>query len=115
MSNKLDPHWTMISKLLLLLSSDKDGEVLAAVRAINRILQKVGSDWHDLLKISKEGPGPTDHRADAWFCLNSVVEWREVERNFLNDMMAVYKLTEKQAAWLTRLKSRAMMNENIRK
>jgi hypothetical protein len=40
-----------IARLLPLLASDQDGEVVAAVRAIERLLQGAGADWHDLTRI----------------------------------------------------------------
>jgi hypothetical protein len=37
-----------LAKLLPLLGSDKDGEVVATAKAIQRTLQSGGADWHDL-------------------------------------------------------------------
>jgi hypothetical protein len=37
-----------LQKLLLMLSSDQDGELVAAARTIGRMLQADDSDWHDL-------------------------------------------------------------------
>jgi hypothetical protein len=37
-----------IAKLLRLLASDKPGEVIAAVRALQRVLKSAGLDLHDL-------------------------------------------------------------------
>ena len=37
-----------LRKLLLMLSSDQDGEVLAAARAIGHAPQASGSEWHAL-------------------------------------------------------------------
>ncbi len=42
------PITSKLRKLLPLLASDKDGEVLGAARAIHRTLQSAGSDLHDL-------------------------------------------------------------------
>ena len=39
-----------LAKLIPMLSSDKQGEVLATVAAIGRTLQNAGCDWHDLAK-----------------------------------------------------------------
>lgn len=35
-----------LPKLLLMLSSDQDGEVVAAARAVGRCLREAGHDWH---------------------------------------------------------------------
>src|SRR6266853_2908868 len=44
-----------LKKLIPMLASDKDGEVIAAVGAIKRTLQSGGSDFHDLVaKLSKQ-------------------------------------------------------------
>jgi len=39
----------MLSKLIPLLASDKDGEVVATAHAISRVLKASGCDWHDLV------------------------------------------------------------------
>lgn len=39
-----------LSKLIPMLSSDKQGEVIATVAAIGRTLQSAGFDWHDLAR-----------------------------------------------------------------
>ena len=36
-----------LGKLVLLLSSSHDGEIVAAARAIDRVLRANGRDWHD--------------------------------------------------------------------
>lgn len=40
-----------LRKLVLLLSSDKDGEALAARDAIGRTLEAEGATWHDLANL----------------------------------------------------------------
>lgn len=40
-----------LTKLVLLLGSDKPGEVVAAAAAIGRTLQAGGADWHDLAEV----------------------------------------------------------------
>lgn len=42
-----DKALTQITKLIPMLSSDQDGEVVAAARAIGRTLKSNGFDWHD--------------------------------------------------------------------
>jgi hypothetical protein len=46
-----------VAKLIRLLASDVDGEVLAAVRALGRALKASGGDFHDLASIV-EAPSP---------------------------------------------------------
>lgn len=45
-----------IRPLILLLSSDKPGEVAAAAAQISRRLRKAGLDWHDLADAIGEQP-----------------------------------------------------------
>jgi hypothetical protein len=47
-ANALTPITDKVSKLIRLLSSDNDGEVLAAARALRRTLQTSGADLHTL-------------------------------------------------------------------
>jgi hypothetical protein len=51
-----------LPKLLGLLSSDNDGEVLATVRAIGRLLKANGSDFHDLAIVYKDNDGIAEQR-----------------------------------------------------
>jgi hypothetical protein len=46
--NRLSPLVPRLEKLLLMLSSGSDGEVVSAARAIDRTLRTAGADWHDL-------------------------------------------------------------------
>jgi flagellar motility protein MotE (MotC chaperone) len=46
-----------LSKLIPMLSSDNDGETVAAVRAIDRTLKAAKLDWHDLAKALAAGGG----------------------------------------------------------
>jgi hypothetical protein len=54
-----DVDTTKISKLLRLLSSDKDGEVLATVGALKRALAATGKDLHDLATAAEVGLKPS--------------------------------------------------------
>ena len=54
-----------IAKLLPLLSSDQDGEVVAAARAVCRTLQAAGLDIHDLARAAVSTPRPRAKRKSA--------------------------------------------------
>jgi hypothetical protein len=97
--------------LLLMLSSDRDGEVVAAARAIDRVLQSNKLDWHDLVKAICLPAPAVHHRNDGewrdWrdllaFCTSHMKRLSSREREFLRSI-ARWRgdLTEKQAAWLT--------------
>ncbi|MBX3492152.1 MAG: hypothetical protein KF899_04275 [Parvibaculum sp.] len=73
-----------LGKLVLLLSSSHDGEVINAARAIGRSLQASGSDWHELAdRLS--GAAPTAKGSafeDAMASMNRFLNMKvqEVER-----------------------------------
>jgi hypothetical protein len=99
-----------LKKLLLMLSSDKDGEVINAAHAIGRALQADGEDWHGLARrLSAPAKAQTaeqprqnaDWRAMREYCLKHDSRLRKNEHEFL-DNIASWRgdLTEKQGAWL---------------
>jgi hypothetical protein len=57
-----------IGKIIKLLASDKDGEALAAARALKRALAANGMDFHDLAGAVEAGlkPAPPPQRATTW-------------------------------------------------
>jgi len=55
-----------LEKLLPLLASDKDGEVLSAVAAIRRTLERHGLDLHDLAKVLGRAEPPDTVGPLAW-------------------------------------------------
>jgi hypothetical protein len=104
-----------LAKLVRLLSSDKDGEVLAAASAIKRTLAAEGSDIHALADAlcrpqqrqeSRRPPSPP--REDDWHgmaceCQARSYRLSEREQGFIDDMVdwtAFREPTEKQQAWL---------------
>ena len=84
-----------LEKLLLMLSSDHDGEIVNAARAIGRALREGGADWHDLVNRlknnSKNNPNqkprdehpPGDWRIMREFCLDRDRLLRPREREFV--------------------------------
>ena len=103
-----------VALLIPLLGSDQDGEVLGAVRAIERTLKAAGCDWHDLVKvitsppIAPVQPQPADmvrtpHDVAKW-CARYASRLSDRERVFVHDMVGrlVWNgtATEKQSAWL---------------
>jgi hypothetical protein len=82
-----------LAKLLPLLSSDKDGEVVAAARAIGRTLAASGADWHDLIKVLIAPP--PDMAVDFPFvlrCLHGHPALTEWEAKFVGSIV-------QQQAW----------------
>jgi hypothetical protein len=113
----LAPIGPKLAKLIPLLSSDKDGEVVATARAIERTLRAEGCDWHDLasavtrepetriIYINPPEPEPRDWCELArWSRDHDDDRLNTKERSFVNDManrlVCGGDPTEKQAAWL---------------
>jgi hypothetical protein len=52
----LKPIAGKLANFVRLLASDKDGEVVGAARALNRVLKSIGADFHDLAdRVEKPG------------------------------------------------------------
>jgi hypothetical protein len=101
-----------IGQLIRLLASDKDGEVVAAARALGRTLNGVGADFHLLADLIErpspaalelppprpESAGPADA---VWLHRHHWSRLNEKERSFVLQMMNWRRApTERQAAWL---------------
>jgi hypothetical protein len=76
----LDQAAPKLRKLLLMLSSNRPGEVISAVAAIERTLRAANADWHDLAgrllapRTSPPPPPPPPPPPAGWeakreFCL----------------------------------------------
>jgi hypothetical protein len=86
------PASTKIAKLLPMLASDKDGEVVATVHAIGRTLKNAGSDWHALAAVlTNSAPAPEPepqswHEMALWCQRNDFGRLTLHERDFINNM-----------------------------
>lgn len=106
--NSLATITPKLGKLIPMLSSSHDGEVVAAARAIERTLKDAGRDWHDLVKViispSIAPVLPETWRGVAMYChdRNRCLNPREAE--FAADMCSRLvcggQPTERQASWL---------------
>jgi hypothetical protein len=114
----LAPIADRLSKLMRMLTSDSDGEVVAAARSINRTLKSAGLDIHVLAAvIERGGVGNASPEGPAWYsvaceCAAHPERLRsEKERAFIADMVVWTKLggepTERQAQWLRSIYVRA--------
>jgi hypothetical protein len=104
-----------LKKLVLLLSSDQDGEVVGAARAIDRALRSAGADWHDLVsqldRTSTNTSGAADQfrnwRSMRGFCAQRPHLLRPREQEFIDHIDSwCGELTEKQNAWLISIYAR---------
>jgi hypothetical protein len=105
-----------VGQLLRLLASDKDGEVIGAARAIQRVLGAAGADLHVLGDVVERGlapvpPPPSSPPAPPRPTQSTVIlarrcagqSWRLTpkERGFIDSMETWHGApTEKQRAWL---------------
>jgi hypothetical protein len=110
-----------IGKFLLLLGSDKPGEVVAAAAALCRTLKSEGRDLHDLVgalngrvvyrdKIIYPKVEELSPREIAQLCLDQdTSHLNDRERRFLDDMSRRYSTpTPKQEAWLFAIHDRLL-------
>jgi hypothetical protein len=96
-----------LGKLIPLLASNHDGEVVATARAIDRVLKSSGRDWHDLAATICLPPAPADWRTEARFCASNARRLTEREIDFIATL-ARYRgsPTDKQLKWLHDIVSR---------
>lgn len=107
-----------LRQLILMLSSNQAGEVVAAAAAIERTLQANGHDWHELAdrvlsdarqpKRARPNDGKTgDWRAMCEVCLRHAHLLRSREQEFVSDLGDWRgRPTEKQLAWLSAIYAR---------
>jgi hypothetical protein len=107
-----------IGQLIRLLASDKDGEVVAAARALARTLKSVGADFHELadvldrpLPAALELPAPRPEAAGpadaAWLRRHHWGRLNEKEQGFILQMMNWRGApTERQSVWLRSIAER---------
>ena len=106
MNQKLTPVAPRLGKMLLMLSSPHDGEVVAAVRAIERALRGAGHDWHDLVQALFPSPAQpdavdlsTDKSTVSW-CFHRRHLLSPGDRRFIESLAEGPPLSPKQRKWL---------------
>ena len=117
--NAVAPVAARLDPLIRRLASDKDGEVVACVRAIGRQLQKAGLSFHDLAdRLTAPEPAAEDDALPVFSDHAAAVEWlltidcgdlsvREIE--FLESMrsnLRKWPPKPKQARWIEALVER---------
>jgi hypothetical protein len=101
-----------LGKIIPLLGSDRDGEVIGAARAIDRLLKSVGRDWHDVAALLRLPAQCRQIAADDWqsvaqFCVQNSARLSERELDFLATLASWRgRPTEKQFAWLRKIAAR---------
>jgi hypothetical protein len=111
MSSGLTTIALQLGKLLPLLGSNHDGEVVATARAIRRLLQGTGHDWHDLVSAlhlpAARSHACRDWRDDLAHCAATIDLLSEREREFLRSLAHWRgEPSPKQLDWLAAIASR---------
>lgn len=85
------------------LASNHDGEILASVAAIGRLLKTAQLDFNDMARLI-EGLAPTSEQQIIEACLKSSQLFNDRETRFLESVRALvaagHDLTPKQMVWL---------------
>jgi hypothetical protein len=96
-----------LAKLLGMLGSDRDGEVINAARAANKLVRSSGLTWFDVIasptRLSDgwHECGFADWRDAVSFCFDSSYRLSVRERDFIRSMQHWRGApTEKQLGWL---------------
>lgn len=91
-----------LGQLVRLLGSNRDGECLAAARALGRALKSVDADFHTLATlIEASASSGGDARAMALWLIRSGARLSAKEQVFVRQMAAWRgEASEKQASWL---------------
>ena len=104
-SRNIEPDYK-IGKLIPLFGSDKPGEVLATVAAIDRRLKATNRDWHDLAEALTdtdsvdEAPAMPNWQAAVSECLSYANRLTPREVAFLRNIRRAPRISAKQLAWL---------------
>lgn len=103
LAQRLDP-------LIRRLSSDHEGERLATVAAIERVLRAHGLDFHDLAGVVGDGIAHrelmTGDTGRIFYCLAHAPLLSDWERGFCGSLLGFRRLSPKQLAHLDRIVAR---------
>jgi hypothetical protein len=103
-----------LAKCLALLSSDRDGEVLAAPKAADRLVRNAGMQWDQILsqqvpptaRHSDDGDHPIQWRSTVQACLRHPAALTQWEIDFLRSLLRFDEPSVKQAAVLAKIADR---------
>ena len=117
----LSPVAPRLAVLIPRLGSGSDAERVASIHAIQKMLEHIGADFHDLaaaLAVRSEYPGPVEDEADAvdlssltaadmvGYLIHHARRLSQVERDFVAVLFGRHRrgadlaLSAKQEAWL---------------
>jgi hypothetical protein len=97
-----------LKQLLLMLSSDQPGEVVAAACAIKRALKNEGRDWHDLVAGLMPPPPPAEPKFRKHTEEHTARDWRSMRDECLKRRG---RLRGRELEFLTNLKCNVQREE----
>ena len=101
MSTALAAVAPTLDELIRRLGSSHDGEHLATVHAIERVLKTAGSDWHDLADAIIAPKSNGDWRKQLRFYADNAQLLNDRERKFIRTINGYRsEPSEKQLNWL---------------
>ena len=106
-----------LEKLVLMLSSDQAGEVVAAAAAIKRALRTAGANWYDLARgltrpVTQDNGDRSGWRPLHAYCRQHLDALSDREQDFMATLDHWRgNLTEKQRAWLDAIYDRLRHQE----
>ena len=112
MSTALAAVAPTLDKLIRRLGSSHDGERLATVHAIERVLKTAGRDWHDLADAIVAPPLVPKRSIANWrqqlrFCADHARLLNDRERDFIRTLNGYRsEPSEKQLKWLHSIAAR---------
>jgi hypothetical protein len=118
----LTPVAPRLSKLIPLLSSTHDDEVVAAARAIARMLASAGADWHDLAAALTGPAKGVEFPHPSWAAMSRPQRLDILDRLLASGRLSRWEraFVEKTYAWLhlrpsseVSTKQRAILDELI--
>lgn len=96
-----------LDALIRRLATDHDGERLATVAAIERVLRSHALGWHDLADLLGDGLAHrellTGDTGRIFYCLAHAPLLTDWERDFCRSLLGFRRLSEKQVGVLNRL------------
>jgi hypothetical protein len=94
-------------RVLRMLGSEHDGEVAAAGRAANAMLQRAGIAWADIIVLNDPEAAPIDVDGQIKFCLDWGAALTVWERDFLRSINhRRHELSAKQTTTLIKIVDR---------
>lgn len=104
-----------LAKLLGMLGSAHDGEVINAARKAHELVRDSGATWCEVIGARDSERGDAahqiQHHADALELLKSANMLTSFERKFLHGIMAFQKLTDKQEITLETIRAKVAVSK----